>query len=414
MQSTDTDIHAVGLTKPVLMPPYLLRALILLGSLPVLLLLFTDVADLRAGGFLHSGHMWGRDFVNAWTGARLTVEGRTDILYSPNEYVAYLQQAMGPLKPHYYSYPPSSLLLVAPLGLLPYFPALALWIGGTLAFFLWAARPYVRDVPGFPLAVAALTPAATVNIWAGHYGFLIGALWLAALSRIATQPKRAGLFAALMTIKPHLGLLLPLVLLGRRAWTAIAIAVAGTIALLLLSGGLFGFGLWYEYLTKMSVLQANLLADRHSFFLAMMPGTFTMVHWTLGLPTALAWALHAAGAGAALALCWSAWRSGASDRELAFIGATATFLILPYGFNYDMTVASLGFALLMFAQWGRLRWFERCALIGGFLAPQMTFASGLVHLPLTPVLLLAGLYVQVRLCGAAKRPVPALRPATAA
>jgi len=378
-------------------PPWLL--LIVIGSLPVFILLMTDISDLRAGGILSTGHIWGRDFVNAWTGGRLVVEGRLGTLYDLNAYVAYLHQVVGPLKPHYYSYPPSSLFLVAPLGLLPYFAALALWLIGTLALFLWAARPYAREVKGFPLAIAALTPAATVNIWAGHYGFLIGALWLACFSRIATAPVRSGALAALMTIKPHLGLLLPPVLLARRAWTVIAVATGGAIALVLASGWLFGFQLWRDYFVKMSQVQAGLLEDQHSFFLSMMPGTFTMVHSTIRVPDGPAWILQGCAALAALFLCWRAWRAGASNRDLAFVGATATFLILPYGFNYDMTVVSLGFALLLARHWARLGGWNRWLLIGGFLSPQTTFLSGVIGLPLTPLILLAALAAQVRLCG---------------
>jgi hypothetical protein len=377
--------------------PLLWLFLALLGSFPVFLLFAVDVGDLN-GAFMKTGHIWGRDFVNLWSGGRLVTEGRVDLLYSAPDYVAWQQQNVGPIKPHFYSYPPSSLFLAAPFGLLPYFAALALWLAGTLALFLWAARPYVRAVPGFPLWLAAITPAATVNIWAGHYGFLVGAFWLACFARVRTEPGRAGLFAALLTIKPHLGLLLPPILLARRAWRTIAVAAVGAALLVVVSGALFGFDLWYEYLTKMSRFQANLLKDRTSFFLGMMPGAFTSVRYTMQTGDLAAWILHVVAAATALFLCWKAQRKGAGLHDMAFIAASATFLILPYAFNYDMTVVSLGFALILFRQWDELGWLERAALIGGFLSPQLTFLGKLAGLPLAPAVLLAGLYVQVRSC----------------
>jgi hypothetical protein len=264
--------------------------------------------------------------------------------------------------------------------------------------FLWAARPYVKEVPNFPLLLAALTPAATVNIWAGHYGFLVGALWLACFTRIKSQPGRAGIFAALLTIKPHLGLLIPPILLARRAWRTIAVGAAGAVALVALSGALFGFDLWYEYLTKMSRFQAGLLKDRGSFFMSMMPGTFIGIRYTMKTSDLVAWIPHLFVAASALFLCWRAERKGAGLHDLAFIAATATFLILPYAFNYDMTVVSLGFALILFRQWGDLGYLERTILIAGYLSPQLTFVGRPLGFPIAPFLLLAGLYLQVRLC----------------
>ncbi len=396
-------------SKPPAGKPPLWLFLMALGSVPVMLLFAMDVRDLE-GAFMTSGHIWGRDFVNVWTGGRLIVEGRSDLMYAFQEYVAWQQQHVGPLKPHYYSYPPSSFFLVAPFGLMPYFAALALWLVGSLALFLWAARPYVREVPHFPLLLAALTPAATVNIWAGHYGFLVGALWLACFARIKHQPGRAGIFAALLTIKPHLGLLIPPILLARRAWRTIVVAAVGAIALVAVSGAAFGFDLWVEYLTKMSRFQASLLEDKGSFFMSMMPGTGITVRYTMHTGGLAAWIPHVLVAAAALFLCWKAERKGAGLHDLAFIAATATFLVLPYAFNYDMTVVSLGFALILFRQWDELSFWEATALIAGFLSPQLTFMGRLVGFPVAPAVLLIGLYMQVRLCRP-QREDPALQPA---
>lgn len=96
-------------------------------------------------------------------------------------------------------------------------------------------------------------------------------------------------------------------------------------------------------------------------------------------------------------------RNGASSRDLAFIAATATFLILPYSFKYDMTVASLGFALALFRQWHTLSVLERAALIAGYVSPQMTFLAGPLGIPLAPLALLIGLLVQVRVCTPSRR-----------
>jgi hypothetical protein len=397
--------------KPLRMPPLFLF-LTVLGAIPVALLFGRDWLELQ-GMNMTSGHVWGRDFVNVWTGGRLVLEGRSDMVYALREYGAYQRELVGAVQPHFYSYPPTNLFLAAPFGLLPYLAAFALWVVGTLALFLWAARPYVREVPNYPTLFAAITPAALINIWAGHYGFLIGALWLACFSRIERQPGRAGLFAALLTIKPHLGLLLPPLLIARRKWRTIVVATVVTVAMFLVSVAVFGLDLWIEYATKTSRFQASLLDNKRSFFLALMPGTFASIRYSMQSGELVAWIPHICVALVAAFMVWRAERNGAAFTDLAFISATATFLILPYAFNYDMTVVSLGFALMLFRRWDDLPIWQRAALIGGYLSPQLTFLGEVLEVPLAPAVLLAGLYAQIRLCAPKAEADRELTPATA-
>ena len=397
------DSKDEGSTDPSRRSPPFWLTITLLGSFSTIMAFIMDWADLH-GLIMKTGHIWGRDFVNVWVGGHLAIEGRTDILYARPEYVAYLRDLVGPLKPHFYSYPPSSLFLAAPLAYLPYPVAFAVWIIASLGLFLWAARPFTKQVPSFPLLFAAVTPAGIVNIWAGHYGFLIGALWLACFSRLERRPGGAGVFAALMTIKPHLGLLLPPILLARRYWKTILVASAGAVALFALSALIFGFDLWREYLTDMSRFQASLLKDRGSFFLTMMPGTFTSIRFIDRSHDTIAWSLHFCAAAAALFMVWQAERRGAKIEELCFIAATATFLILPYAFNYDMTVVCLGFALLLFRHWPNLAGSQRGMLIAGYVSPQLPLIAKEILVSLTPIALLAALYVQVKLCTREREP----------
>jgi hypothetical protein len=73
-----------------------------------------------------------------------------------------------------------------------------------------------------------------------------------------------------------------------------------------------------------------------------------------------------------------------------FSAATATFLISPYGFHYDMTVVSLGFGLLLYERWEAMPVWQRLTCVLAFLSPGLVA----VGTWLVPPLLLAGLYVQ--------------------
>ncbi len=75
--------------------------------------------------------------------------------------------------------------------------------------------------------------------------------------------------------------------------------------------------------------------------------------------------------------------------------ATATFLIVPYVFGYDMTVACLGFAIIIWSDWERLSFAEKTILTLAFFVPNITFV-----LPaLAPPILLLALWIQTKRSG---------------
>jgi hypothetical protein len=92
-------------------------------------------------------------------------------------------------------------------------------------------------------------------------------------------------------------------------------------------------------------------------------------------------------------LGWLAFAAGAifllTRRFDVFTAATATFLIAPYGFHYDMTVVCLGFGLLLFQNWRSMPPWQCLVCALAFLSPVMVRAGTW----LVPPLLLAGLYV---------------------
>ncbi|HEU4809931.1 MAG TPA: hypothetical protein VFS69_04660, partial [Sphingomicrobium sp.] len=104
------------------------------------------VRDLIAarGFVLPDGTMVGRDFLNAWAGGQLVVHGQVDRIYSVQAYIGELRALLGhAIGFHAFSYPPTLLLFLWPLGLIGYVPALLLWIVVTGAALLMAARPYL-------------------------------------------------------------------------------------------------------------------------------------------------------------------------------------------------------------------------------------------------------------------------------
>lgn len=335
-------------------------------------------------GKIGPGTMIGRDFVNVFTGGQLVWDGGLPLIYDVDAYRAY-QAALfdGAVFNHNYSYTPVSFFYVWLFAPFPYPVALALWTALTGAAFAIAARPYLRDV-GVPAWAALLVPAAAVNVWAGHYGFLFGALWLGAWRLLDSRPRTAGLLIGLMIVKPHLALLMPLVLARRGAWTAFFYAGATVAGLVAASGLMFGWGYWATYLTDTLAMQASMIDETGQFYLRMMPTLLpTLLH--AGASLEAAWAVQGLCAAGALAALWRFMPDEPGRAGLA--AAAATFLVLPYAFVYDMTVFSIAALVLIHRAGPETHAGWRAFGVLAFLLPLLVVGFNSSGVPLAPVLI---------------------------
>jgi len=357
----------------------------ILGCAAVLIFFAQDLITQRHGTIDGAVYV-GRDFINVWTAGHVLHDGKLGVLYSVKAYSAYQQGLFGPLRVHNYSYPPVSFPIASLFALLPYGLALIAWTAATAGLFVAACRKWWPETAG-PAWLAALTPAAIVNIWTGQYGFVIGALFLLGWQWLDDHPRRAGIAFGLMLLKPHLAVLVPLVLLIRRDWTAIGSAAATLAVLVAASTLAYGWQPWHEFLFHTSAVQASLIDARDSFFGLMSTSAATMMlravsSWPLAVVVQTGFALVGI---AVVAL--AAWRRVAT-RDLCFLTATATFLVLPYAFSYDLTVVAVGaLAILSRIDVPPL---ERRLAFYGFLSPQLGIVLAAMNIPGLP-LMLAGL-----------------------
>lgn len=314
-------------------------------ALSLLLFVRDFVTSQRAHDLSINGSaIWGRDFVNVFTSGRLVIEGRLADLYDKQAYRAWQTGEFGwGIHDHMYSYPPVTLLYTPAFGALPYFWSLALWTTISLLLFGLAARPWLAREK-LHESLALILPTTIVCVWAGHYGLIMGALWLSAWHHIDTRPKLSGIMVGLMIIKPHMAVLIPILFLRKKAWTAIASAAATVAALVGISILFFGVELWKTYLESTSQSQLNLLHATHTFFAKMMP-TVSPALFAYGFPAQLVWPAQLAIATVVILLMW---RYMPADSHRAGLAASvATFLILPYAFNYDMTIVGLASLIML-------------------------------------------------------------------
>src|ERR1700761_2158821 len=196
---------------------------------------------------------FGDDFVNYWSGPYLALHGRAIEVYNFAAFHAFERSITGPSLDYYhYSYPPVLLLLMLPLALVPYVPALGVWLVATWYGFYRALRLTGRDGV---LLLSFAAPALFVNAVGGQNGALTAVLLGGGLLLLDRRPVVAGILFGLLVYKPQLGLMLPFALIAGRRWLTVGVTAATAIALVAASCVAFGAHRWLEYSNNLSVLR---------------------------------------------------------------------------------------------------------------------------------------------------------------
>jgi hypothetical protein len=259
------------------------------------------------------GLIVGRDFSNMWTSGRLALESNAHRAFDLDSFRLALLDKLDMLSLQNFSYPPHTLFLNAPFAMMPYYLAFAVWSALGLSLFALAARSYLPK--GFPAWLAAATPAAGFCVWDGQYGLFLGALWLWVFALVDRRPVRAGILAGIMTIKPHLGLLIAAIL--TRSWKALAAAVMTTLLLVGASAAVFGDGSWSDFILQTTAAQADVLTRQTGdFYFKLMVGSYTAFgKGALGVAAQLLFASFA---------LWKLWTvRRLPSKDLAFTMSTA-------------------------------------------------------------------------------------------
>jgi hypothetical protein len=312
----------------------------------------------------------GYDFMAFWSAARLALGGRPEAAFDGTAITAVQHSAVAFLPNIWFPwhYPPTFLLVVAPLGLLPYPAALAVFVLSTAA--LWAAlvRQILPDRRAW--IVAAATPAGLITLLDGQNALLTGALAGFALLWLDRRPMAAGILIGLLAVKPHLALLFPLALVAEGRWRSIAAAAATVLALVAASLALFGWADWAAFLHHLPLTMA--MGEEGAVPWGTMPSPYVFA-LSLGAPAAAAGVLQGAVALFAAGCVWRAWRQpGAAFEAKAATLMAGSLLVSPYLFYYDLTWAALAVAWL--ATLGLASGFrrgEREILLFAWLAPAV-------------------------------------------
>jgi hypothetical protein len=324
-----------------------------------------------------AGRPFGDDWVNYWSGAFLALHGRAAEIYDINAFHAFQQTVVGsPLDFYHYSYPPVMLLMSAPFALMPYVPALFVWLSASWYAFYRALR---LAMPGRGVLLLALAaPAVLINAVGGQNGCWTAALLGGGLSLLERRPYLAGALFGTMIYKPQLGLLIPVALIAGRQWRAFAAASVTVGALLIASLLWFGADLWVEYLRNLAALRQTILEDGSGVWHRFV-SVFVAAR-RLGAPVEAAYAIQAiAGALACIAVAWLWFRDTPAGIKNAVL-LLGTCLATPYLQDYDLVFGAIVVAWLWRQPVESGRSERALQISGGLLLLLPLAAAALAHL----------------------------------
>jgi hypothetical protein len=322
-----------------------------------------------------NGKPIGTDFSSFYAAGSMVLDGRAADVYDMAAHYARERQIFGEATPYYgWLYPPIFLFAVAPLALLPYAIALAVWQGASLALYLAVIavilRPIRHDdtITGLWLVAAAAFPAAFVNLGHGQNGFLTAGLFGAALVTLQQRPVLSGVLFGLLAYKPQFGLLIPVALLAGGQWRTFTAAGATVLALAGAATLAFGPEIWRSFAASTETSRTLLLEQGNVGFEKLQSIFAALRMW--GGAVALAYAVQAAASVVALFGVAYAWRACGDCNLKAALLIIATLLASPHVLDYDLMLLAPAIAFIVVSCWPKgFRDFDISVLAAAWFTP---------------------------------------------
>lgn len=297
-------------------------------------LIFTGTGMIDA-----NGKPIGADFIGYWTASKLILSGNILDVYDLQKLFSAEKSLTGI---NFYipvNYPPTYLLMIAPLAFLPYLLSLIIWLGATFLLFLTVIRKISQHPATLWLTIAF--PGTFQNIIHGQNGFLSTAILGGGLLCMERFPFLGGIFLGLLTYKPHLAILIPVALTAGRYWKTLAGMVISTFGFILISILFFGVEIWFQFFQKIAF--AFKILEGHALPLHQMITTFSAA-LLAGISPTIASFLHGTVGAVALAIMIWVWVRSSPFFLRASSLVLAVLLFTPHANTYDLTLLSLPIA----------------------------------------------------------------------
>jgi hypothetical protein len=285
------------------------------------------------------------DFTIFWTAGRIAPEDAQrvyDIAALTGEQSWAVSPSHGPMP---FPYPPTTLLLFVPFGLIPFWAAYWSWLVLGFAAFWSAAR---RVATGWAVPLSLTTPHVTPALILGQLTLMVGAMVIWSVTLLRERPVAAGILLGLAAaIKPHSVLLAPVALVSGGHRKAFVVA-AVTLAIVCLASLMLGVEAWRAWLSALRAFPS--MMEWHALY--RLGATPSMAGRSLGLDPWIVSVLYTASIAAGAGAVWMAFKSDDLTVRLLTLVIGSLFAS-PYGMRYDL--AMIAPVLTMGLLSGRLR-----------------------------------------------------------
>lgn len=380
----DQQREKPGAPNSRLMLAIALVALVLYQALAIFRYLSTHAAD---------GDPLFADFYAFWSFGRFLHAHPAAQIYD-FKLLQSVQHALTPGFHKFYPcvYPPTLLLFLAPLSLLDYLPAFAVWTAVGLIGFALAVGVTERGTRLSWLAV--LAPTTVLTIIFGQNGLITAALLIGGFRLMEKRPWLAGVLLGLLSCKPQIFVLVPLVLLAGRRWRPLAATCLTVLILAATSVLVFGLDAWLTWLKAFPAF-SHLLERDWSTLGWLMP-TVTAGLREAGVSPPVFTAIQLVVAAVVVAVLLALFHRSRNQPAPGVLDAAALqvglFLTSPYAFIYDMpmvSAAAVTLAMVRMAPGQAWQPGERVAALAAYCLPLIIFSEAFKAIPLGPIVLIA-------------------------
>jgi hypothetical protein len=225
-----------------------------------------------------------------------------------------------------------------------------------------------------------LSPAAVLCVISGQSSLITAAMLITIFAWLDRRPLIAGVLIGLLTLKPQLGLLLPVMLIASGRWRVFASAAGTTLVLAGAAALVFGPQVWIDFATKGMAASALVLADPERIATPFYPTIFMNLRG-LDLPYGVAMAMQLCfTAGAVAAIGWAfRFRRQADPLLLMALFLACAVGGVPYFLSYD--TLALSFAALLLLQRGTLDATGQRLVQLVYWLPLIQIGLGNLHVP---------------------------------
>lgn len=282
-----------------------------------------------------------QDFIVFYTASSMSINGEAQSVYDEKVFNARQNEIAPGTTGLPWLYPPTYLLMTAPLALTDIVSSRLLFFGISLVLFLYASRNWICWRYSW-LMVIGFGPVL-MNFCIGQNGLYTVSFILLALQFIRSHAWISGLCISLLLIKPQLGIFIPIILLAGREYRVFFWSCLFSLVFLFSSVMVFGFDSWRGFFLNGELIREHVSIS--DFPVHLMASALASVV-QFGYEFKFAMLIHVIYAVPFLVATLMAWRK---TDDILLKGASLGLLTIvasPYILEYDLAWLALPIGML--------------------------------------------------------------------